>query len=130
MFRFIRESIKEFDHVVFPTRQETKTYFTVVVTVIVVMMVYVFAISSLLSEGFRAIRPLTATNASFDPSSLIDSGSGLNTLSGASLSGVTASGAGLSGATITPDVSTGSGSPASLSGALAPAATGSTTTNP
>lgn len=118
MFRFIRESVKEFDHVVFPTRQETKTYFTVVVTVIVVMMAYVFIVSSLISEGFRVVRPMTATNASFDPSSLIDTGSGL------SLTGITASGAGLSGATITPDVATGALLPQQ------PTATGAETANP
>ncbi|HRI36481.1 MAG TPA: preprotein translocase subunit SecE [bacterium] len=104
MLRFIRESIKEFDHVVFPTRQETKTYFTVVVTIIVIMMIYVFAVSTLLGQGFGAIRPMTATNQSFDPSSLIDEES-INAGSGLFLSGITASGAGLSGATIVEDSS-------------------------
>ena len=35
MYKFINESVRELSHVVWPTRKETKKYFTIVVTVLV-----------------------------------------------------------------------------------------------
>lgn len=56
MLRFLRESIKEFDHVVWPTRRETVRYFTVVVSTIVVFSIFLFIIGTSFSTSLFALR--------------------------------------------------------------------------
>lgn len=46
MFKFLKESIKEFDHVVWPTNKETKKYFISVSSIIVVITLVLFAFGS------------------------------------------------------------------------------------
>lgn len=48
---FIKESIKEFDHVVWPTPTETRKYFVTVVTMITVLTILLFAIGTAFSVG-------------------------------------------------------------------------------
>lgn len=62
---FLQESIKEFDHVVWPTSAETKKYFNIVVSMIVILTVLLFVVGTLLSTGLFAlkkqIQPLAPT---------------------------------------------------------------------
>ena len=51
MINFLKESIKEFEHVVWPTQKETKQYFLIVTGVIVWLTIFLFIVSSLLSKG-------------------------------------------------------------------------------
>ena len=51
MINFLKESIKEFEHVVWPTQKETKQYFLIVTGVIAGLTVFLFIVSSLLSAG-------------------------------------------------------------------------------
>ncbi|EKD66232.1 MAG: hypothetical protein ACD_49C00059G0005 [uncultured bacterium (gcode 4)] len=51
MINFLKESIKEFEHVVWPTQNETKKYFLIVTGVIVWLTIFLFIVSSLLSAG-------------------------------------------------------------------------------
>lgn len=51
MINFLKESIKEFEHVVWPTQSETKKYFLIVTWIIVSLTVFLFIVSSLLSAG-------------------------------------------------------------------------------
>jgi len=51
MINFFKESIKEFEHVVWPTQKETKQYFLIVTGVIVWLTIFLFIVSSLLSAG-------------------------------------------------------------------------------
>ena len=48
---FIKESIKEFDHIVWPTSQETKKYFLTVVSMITVLTVFLFIVGTAFSVG-------------------------------------------------------------------------------
>ena len=50
MFKFLKESIKEFDHVVWPTNKEAKKYFSVVVWLIVALTLFLFVVWSMLSQ--------------------------------------------------------------------------------
>jgi len=51
MFKFFKDSLKEFDHVQWPTPTETKTYFKIVTLFITVFAVVLYVTGSLLSSG-------------------------------------------------------------------------------
>ncbi|MCK9272008.1 preprotein translocase subunit SecE [Candidatus Gracilibacteria bacterium] len=51
MINFLKESIKEFEHVVWPTQKETKQYFMIVTGIIVGLTIFLFIVSSILSAG-------------------------------------------------------------------------------
>lgn len=86
MLRFFRESLKEFDHVVWPTHRETTRYFAIVLSVIAVFTVFLAIVGIAFRTGLfgaRAIvNPTTAVSApstlpdvpDFDLSSIIASG--------------------------------------------------------
>lgn len=44
MFKFLKESMKEFDHVVWPTNKEAKKYFTIVVSFIVTFTILIYVV--------------------------------------------------------------------------------------
>ena len=50
MVNFVKSSIRELKHVVFPTREETKKYFVIVFSVLVFFGLYLFAASTVFSE--------------------------------------------------------------------------------
>ena len=56
MANFIKESISELEHVVWPTHLETKKFFTVVVGIIVAMTLFTYLLTLLFSNGLFAIR--------------------------------------------------------------------------
>lgn len=62
---FLQESIKEFDHVVWPTSAETKKYFNIVVSMIVILTVLLFVVGTALSTGLftlkKQIQPISPT---------------------------------------------------------------------
>ncbi len=64
MLRFFRESIKEFDHVVWPTRRETVRYFTVVVSTIVVFSIFLFVVGTAFSTSLFSLREMVSPTAS------------------------------------------------------------------
>ncbi|MDD2916532.1 MAG: preprotein translocase subunit SecE [Candidatus Gracilibacteria bacterium] len=53
---FIKESIKEFDHIVWPTSEETRKYFVTVVSMITILTIFLFAVGTLLSVGLFAAK--------------------------------------------------------------------------
>ena len=53
---FIKESMKEFDHIVWPTPSETKKYFVTVVSMITVLTVFLFIVGTAFSVGLFAIK--------------------------------------------------------------------------
>lgn len=63
MFQFLKESIKEFDHVVWPTGLETKKYFQTVITTIVVLTLFLFVVGTALSSGLFKIKEYTPSLA-------------------------------------------------------------------
>lgn len=68
MLRFLRESVKEFDHVVWPTRRETVRYFTIVVSTIVAFTVFLFIIGTAFSGSIFALRDVVKPASSVSAS--------------------------------------------------------------
>lgn len=70
MLKFFKESIKEFDHVVWPTNKETKSYFTSVTSIIVALAIILFLawtlFSQLLFTAKNIINPSKTTTQSSD----------------------------------------------------------------
>ncbi len=71
---FLKESIKEFDHVVWPTSAETSRYFSVVLSVIAVFAVFLFLVGTAFSTSLFAVRdavlpPVAPTASAPSPSS-------------------------------------------------------------
>ena len=50
MLKFFKESIKEFDHVAWPTNKETKKYFTIVTGLITVLTIFLFIVWTFFSN--------------------------------------------------------------------------------
>lgn len=50
MIQFVKDSIRELKHVVWPTRAETRKYFMLVVTLLTLFGLYLFAFSNLFSN--------------------------------------------------------------------------------
>lgn len=73
MFKFFKESIKEFDHVVWPTNKETKNYFISVTSIIIVLTLILFlvgtAFSSILFIAKEIINPAKITQNSSNTNS-------------------------------------------------------------
>ena len=110
MLKFLRESIKEFDHVVWPTRAETKKYLSIVLSIIVSLTVILFALGSVFAASLSTLRDVTApirpastvTNSTTPPLDL----SGVQFSTGESSTGNVVS----TGSVITPTVHVASGS--------------------
>lgn len=67
---FIKESVKEFDHIVWPTSEETKKYFFTVVSMITILTVFLFIVGTAFSVGlFTAKTQFTQANVSSTPTS-------------------------------------------------------------
>jgi len=58
MFKFLRESKKEFEHVVRPTNKETKKYFSIVTWLIVVLTLFLYVVWTLLSGWLFALKDI------------------------------------------------------------------------
>lgn len=91
MKQFFTEAIKEFEHVAWPTNAETKKYFTIVVSMIVVMAVAFFLVSTFFSwglmtgrsqvkESFPSLATPVSTPTTGSAATLPDLGKALNNL--------------------------------------------------
>ncbi len=56
MIKFLQDAIKELQHVVWPTQKETKKYFMIVVSMIVVCTIVLFAFGSSMTNALFSIR--------------------------------------------------------------------------
>lgn len=50
MIQFFKNSIRELSHVVWPTREETRNYFLVVLFILIAFWLYLFIASTFFSE--------------------------------------------------------------------------------
>ncbi len=50
MIQFVKDSFRELRHVVWPTREETKNYFMIVLVVLILFWLYLFIASTIFSE--------------------------------------------------------------------------------
>lgn len=60
MLQFFKDSVRELKHVVWPTREETKNYFIIVIFVLVLFWIYLFAASTLFSEALLYLKNLVS----------------------------------------------------------------------
>jgi preprotein translocase SecE subunit len=58
MFKFLKESIREFKHVVWPTHAETKKYFAIVVILLTLFGLYLFVANTVFAELMQALRDI------------------------------------------------------------------------
>jgi len=58
MISFVKDSLRELQHVVWPTRKETTNFFTIVVVVLVLFGTYLFAASTVFSEILFTLKDL------------------------------------------------------------------------
>lgn len=56
MANFIKESLAELEHVVWPTHIETKKFFQIVVAIIVAMTIFTYILTLTFSNGLFALR--------------------------------------------------------------------------
>lgn len=61
MLLFIKNSIRELSHVVWPTAKETKKYFIIVVITLILFWLYLFLAGNLFSETLFFLRDLSAS---------------------------------------------------------------------
>ena len=60
MIKYIKDSIRELKHVVWPTREETKNYFVTVTVVLVLFGLYLFIASTVFTKGLFGLKDLTS----------------------------------------------------------------------
>ncbi len=56
MIKFIKDSLRDFKHVVWPTKEETRKYFGIVLIVLLLFWIYLFIASTIFSESLLKIR--------------------------------------------------------------------------
>jgi preprotein translocase SecE subunit len=66
MANFLKESLAELEHVVWPTHIETKKFFQAVVSIIVGMTIFTYLLTVAFSNGFFALRDIIHTPKSAD----------------------------------------------------------------
>jgi preprotein translocase SecE subunit len=68
MIQFLKDAIREFKHVVWPTRKETQKFFSLVIALLVFFGVYLFLASNVFSEIIfelkRVLGPDTVSTSS------------------------------------------------------------------
>ena len=72
MIKYIKDSIRELKHVVWPTREETKNYFITVTVVLVLFWIYLFIVSTIFTESLFGLKKLVNNNSSDNTVSTID----------------------------------------------------------
>lgn len=60
MVQFLKDSVRELKHVVWPTRQETTKYFFIVVSVLVLFWIYLFIASTAFSEAMLYLKNIVS----------------------------------------------------------------------
>lgn len=63
MFKFLKDSVREFKHVVWPTHAETKKYFAIVVILLALFGLYLFVANTVFAELLQALRDTFSGNA-------------------------------------------------------------------
>ena len=62
MFKFLKESVREFKHVVWPTHAETKNYFIIVVVLLVLFGLYLFVANTVFAELLQTLRDVFSSS--------------------------------------------------------------------
>ncbi len=77
MINFFKDSLRELKHVVWPTRDETRNYFFIVVITLILFWLYLFAVSTIFTEGLFALKKVVgggnnSAETTIDPKAFID----------------------------------------------------------
>jgi len=62
MFKFLKDSVREFKHVVWPTHDETKKYFSIVVILLILFGLYLAIANTVFSELLQVLRDVFSGN--------------------------------------------------------------------
>ena len=60
MIQFFKDSTRELKHVVWPTREETKNYFVVVMIILILFWLYLFIANTAFSEAMLYLRQIVS----------------------------------------------------------------------
>lgn len=60
MVKFVKDSVRELKHVVWPTKQETTKYFFIVVSVLILFWIYLFIASTAFSEALLYLKNIVS----------------------------------------------------------------------
>jgi len=60
MVKFVKDSVRELKHVVWPTKQETTKYFFIVVSVLILFWIYLFIASTAFSEALLYLKNMVS----------------------------------------------------------------------
>jgi preprotein translocase SecE subunit len=71
MIQFLKDAIREFKHVVWPTRKETQKYFSLVLAILVFFGLYLFIASNIFSEIVFGLKSLLGTDTGSSISSAL-----------------------------------------------------------
>ena len=69
MIQFLKDAIREFKHVVWPTRKETQKFFSLVIAILVFFGVYLFIASNIFSEVIFGLKNVLGTESATSNSS-------------------------------------------------------------
>lgn len=58
MINFFKDSYREMKHIVWPTKQETKKYFIIVLSLLIIFWIYLFIAGSIFSNGMFLLKDL------------------------------------------------------------------------
>lgn len=62
MFKFLKGSIREFKHIVWPTYNETKKYFLIVIVLLSMFGIYLFIANTVISEVLYGIKDVVSVS--------------------------------------------------------------------
>jgi preprotein translocase SecE subunit len=60
MIQFVKDSLRELSHVVWPTKEETRNFFLIVLIVLIVFWLYLFVAGTFFSEAMLYIKWLVS----------------------------------------------------------------------
>jgi preprotein translocase SecE subunit len=63
MIQFLKDAVREFKHVVWPTRKETQKYFSLVLAMLVFFGIYLFIASNVFSEVIFGLKSILGSEA-------------------------------------------------------------------
>lgn len=73
--QYVKDSIRELKHVVWPTSEETRNYFIIVVAVLILFGLYLTIVWTIFEEWLFGLKDLvwgSSTQSTIDPSAFID----------------------------------------------------------
>ncbi|NUJ97195.1 preprotein translocase subunit SecE [Candidatus Gracilibacteria bacterium] len=62
MIKFFKDSWRELKHVVWPTKEETRKYFLIVITLLFLFGIYLFIFNYFFSEGLFFLKDIVKIN--------------------------------------------------------------------